>query len=240
MQFYVLRFLLGVAEAGFFPAIIYYLSQWYPASMRARSSAWFMIAIPLSGAIGGPLGGWLLGLNGVGDSPAGSGSFCSREFRRSCSASSCSRTSPSGRRTRTGCRAEQRDWLAARLARDREESPAQHGITAASRARASDDLACRAARVSCDDDRLRISVLGSDDHARRDAPTNMQTGLLFGGDRCVRPARCSSSARARTATRSGSFTPPRVRSSLRSAARARRSSRIPSRASRASRWRTLR
>lgn len=64
-QFYILRFLLGVAEAGFFPAIIYYLSQWYPASMRARSLAWFMIAIPLSGAIGGPLGGWLLGFNGA-------------------------------------------------------------------------------------------------------------------------------------------------------------------------------
>ena len=65
MQFYTVRFLLGVAEAGFFPAIIYYLSQWYPASMRARSLSWFLIAIPLSGAIGGPLGGWLLGFNGV-------------------------------------------------------------------------------------------------------------------------------------------------------------------------------
>src|SRR6478736_1588745 len=64
-QFYTLRFLLGVAEAGFFPAIMYYLSQWYPASMRASSGARFMIAIPLSGAIGGPLGGWLLGLNGA-------------------------------------------------------------------------------------------------------------------------------------------------------------------------------
>jgi MFS transporter, ACS family, tartrate transporter len=64
MQFYVLRFLLGVAEAGFFPAIIYYLSQWFPASMRARSMAKFMIAIPLSGLLGGPLGGWLLGFDG--------------------------------------------------------------------------------------------------------------------------------------------------------------------------------
>ena len=63
-QFYVLRFLLGIAEAGCFPALMYYLSQWYPASMRARSGAWFMIAIPLSGVIGGPLGGLLLGLNG--------------------------------------------------------------------------------------------------------------------------------------------------------------------------------
>ena len=63
-QFYLLRFLLGVAEAGFFPAILYYLSRWFPASMRARSSARFMIAIPLSGLLGGPLGGWLLGFDG--------------------------------------------------------------------------------------------------------------------------------------------------------------------------------
>ena len=65
-QFYVLRFLLGVAEAGFFPAIMYYLSEWYPASMRATSGARFMIAIPLSGVLGGPLGGWLLGLRFAG------------------------------------------------------------------------------------------------------------------------------------------------------------------------------
>ena len=64
-QFYMLRFLLGVAEAGFFPAVLYYLNQWYPAAMRARSLAWFMIAIPLSGAIGGPLGTWLLDLHGT-------------------------------------------------------------------------------------------------------------------------------------------------------------------------------
>ena len=74
-QFYALRFLLGVAEAGFFPAIMYYLSQWYPASMRATSGARFMIAIPLSGVLGGPLGGWLLGLAGGGTRPGGSGSF---------------------------------------------------------------------------------------------------------------------------------------------------------------------
>jgi MFS transporter, ACS family, tartrate transporter len=65
-QFYVLRFLLGVAEAGFFPAVLYYLTQWYPSSMRARANARFIIAIPLSGAIGGPLGAKLLGLDGLG------------------------------------------------------------------------------------------------------------------------------------------------------------------------------
>lgn len=65
LQFYALRVLLGFAEAGFFPGIVYYLSQWFPAEERARAGARFMIAIPLSGAVGGPLGGWLLGFDGL-------------------------------------------------------------------------------------------------------------------------------------------------------------------------------
>ncbi len=64
LSFYGLRFLLGVAEAGFFPGIIYYLSGWFPAAERARAVARFMIALPLSGAVGGPISGALLGLNG--------------------------------------------------------------------------------------------------------------------------------------------------------------------------------
>ncbi|MBI2993828.1 MAG: MFS transporter [Gammaproteobacteria bacterium] len=64
-SFYVLRFLLGVAEAGFFPGIIYYLSNWFPATQRARAVSWFMVAIPLSIVIGGPLAGLLLGMNGL-------------------------------------------------------------------------------------------------------------------------------------------------------------------------------
>jgi MFS transporter, ACS family, tartrate transporter len=63
--FYVLRFLLGVAEAGFLPGIIYYLTYWYPRSSRARAVSWFMAAIPLSIVIGGPLAGVLLSMNGL-------------------------------------------------------------------------------------------------------------------------------------------------------------------------------
>jgi ACS family tartrate transporter-like MFS transporter len=64
-SFYLLRFLLGVAEAGFFPGIIFYLTHWYPARERARAYSWFLAAIPVSGIIGGPLSGSLLGLDGV-------------------------------------------------------------------------------------------------------------------------------------------------------------------------------
>lgn len=63
-SFYVLRFLLGVAEAGFFPGIIYYLCDWFPQVQRARAVSWFMVAIPLATVVGGPLAGVLLAMDG--------------------------------------------------------------------------------------------------------------------------------------------------------------------------------
>ena len=59
-QFYVMRFLLGLAEAGFFPGIILYLTYWYPSHRRARIVSMFMTGIPLAGVIGGPLSGWIM------------------------------------------------------------------------------------------------------------------------------------------------------------------------------------
>lgn len=59
-SFYVLRFLLGIAEAGFFPGIILYLTYWYPAQRRARIISLFMLGIPLAGMLGGPLSGWIM------------------------------------------------------------------------------------------------------------------------------------------------------------------------------------
>lgn len=59
-SFYTMRFLLGIAEAGFFPGIILYLTYWFPHQHRARMVAWFMTAIALAGIIGSPLSGWLL------------------------------------------------------------------------------------------------------------------------------------------------------------------------------------
>ncbi|HUD65511.1 MAG TPA: MFS transporter [Candidatus Sulfotelmatobacter sp.] len=66
VSFYVLRFLLGAAEAGFFPGMILYLRQWFPERARARAVAWFMTANPLAGVIGSPISGALLGLHGAG------------------------------------------------------------------------------------------------------------------------------------------------------------------------------
>lgn len=56
----MLRFLTGMAEAGFFPGIVLYLSRWYPNQRRGRIMALFMSAIPVSGLLGGPFSGWIL------------------------------------------------------------------------------------------------------------------------------------------------------------------------------------
>lgn len=63
-QFYILRFLLGVAEAGFYPGVIYYFSGWFPPCHRSRAVSRFYIAGPLASMVMGSMSGWLLGLDG--------------------------------------------------------------------------------------------------------------------------------------------------------------------------------
>jgi ACS family tartrate transporter-like MFS transporter len=65
-SFYALRFLLGVAEAGFTPCMIFYLTLWFPQHWRGRVTATFCGAIPLAGIISGPLSGLILGMDGIG------------------------------------------------------------------------------------------------------------------------------------------------------------------------------
>ena len=64
-SYYWARFALGVAEAGFFPGVAYYFAAWFPTQYRARMLAWFLVAIPLSSVIGGPISGMLLEMNGA-------------------------------------------------------------------------------------------------------------------------------------------------------------------------------
>jgi MFS family permease len=70
LQFYIARFLLGVAEAGFLPGVLLYLTQWYPDERRARIVALFMVGLPLSSMIGSPISGWIMrffnGVHGLG------------------------------------------------------------------------------------------------------------------------------------------------------------------------------
>jgi MFS family permease len=65
-SFYAVRALLGAAEAGFFPGIIFYLTLWFPEFYRARIVGYFMTAVPLATVVGAPISGLLLGLDGVG------------------------------------------------------------------------------------------------------------------------------------------------------------------------------
>jgi len=60
LAFYAVRFLLGVAEAGFFPGIVLYLTYWYPSARRGRMNALFMTGIAIAGVLGGPLSGWIM------------------------------------------------------------------------------------------------------------------------------------------------------------------------------------
>ena len=65
VTFYIVRLLLGAAEAGFFPGIIFFLTLWYPSVYRGRIVGLFMAAIPLSSAIGSPISGMILGMHGI-------------------------------------------------------------------------------------------------------------------------------------------------------------------------------
>src|SRR4051794_26562492 len=63
--FFILRFLLGVCEAGFFPGVLFVLTIWFPFEHRARMVGWFMIFSALANAVGAPIGGSLLDLDGA-------------------------------------------------------------------------------------------------------------------------------------------------------------------------------
>jgi len=64
--FYLARLLLGAAEAGFYPGIIFYVALWFPVAYRARMIGYFLCAIPLGGIIGSPVSGYILGFDGLG------------------------------------------------------------------------------------------------------------------------------------------------------------------------------
>jgi len=59
-QFYLLRFLVGVAEAGFLPGVLYFLSRWYPSARRGGIYSLFLLGLPLAGLFGAPLSGWII------------------------------------------------------------------------------------------------------------------------------------------------------------------------------------
>ena len=127
-QFYGLRFLLGVTEAGFFPGIVYYLSEWFPARERARPMAWFMTAIPVSAAIGNPISGSLLGLDGRLGLTGWEWLFLIEGIPSVVLGVAVLAVLPNRPNDARWLTDEQRAWLSARLEGDRETSPALHGL----------------------------------------------------------------------------------------------------------------
>jgi len=130
LSFYALRFLLGIAEAGFFPGIIFYLGGWFPAEARARAIARFMTAIPVSGMIGGPISGWLLGLGGAWGLTGWQWLFLLEGLPAVVLGVVVLRFLPDGPEAAPWLAVEQREWLAARLAAERDRC-VEHGYSVA-------------------------------------------------------------------------------------------------------------
>jgi ACS family tartrate transporter-like MFS transporter len=130
MQFYVLRFLLGVAEAGFFPGIVYYLSEWFPTPQRARVLSRFMIAIPLSSAIGNPLGALLLRLDGRSDLSGWQWLFLLEGIPSVLLGVAVWRYLPDRPEAARWLAPDERAWLVARRDRERTGSPGTAGVPA--------------------------------------------------------------------------------------------------------------
>jgi ACS family tartrate transporter-like MFS transporter len=122
-----LRFLLGVAEAGFFPGMIYYLTLWYPEAERARAVARFMLAIPLSGVVGGPISGALLGLHGAAGLSGWQWLFLLEGLPAVLLGVVVLRVLPDGPADAPWLTQAERDVLLSRLRAEREERERRHG-----------------------------------------------------------------------------------------------------------------
>jgi ACS family tartrate transporter-like MFS transporter len=119
-SFYVLRFLLGVSEAGFFPGMIIYLTYWFPTEERARAVARFMTATSLAGVVGGPLSSYLLKLDGVSGLAGWQWLFLSEGVPTILLGISVLFVLKDGPEKAGWMRPEERVWLAGELQRDKE------------------------------------------------------------------------------------------------------------------------
>jgi len=125
VSFYTLRFVLGAAEAGFFPGMILYLKQWFPANARGRAVAWFMTANPLAGVVGSPVSGALLGLHG-GGLAGWQWLFLLEGLPAILLGAAVSWMLVDSPRQASWLTGEQRDWLVDELERERQEDSLIH------------------------------------------------------------------------------------------------------------------
>jgi len=129
LSLYGLRFLLGAAEAGFFPGMIYYMSRWFPPAERARATARFMVAIPLSGVLGGPISGALLGLDGRWGLAGWQWLFLLEGLPAVLLGLVVLAYLTDGPEQATWLTPEEREWLSTRLAEERDRCERRHGLS---------------------------------------------------------------------------------------------------------------
>jgi MFS transporter, ACS family, tartrate transporter len=125
-SFYLLRFLLGAAEAGFFPGIIFYLTHWFPSHERARAVSLFMTATQIAGVVGGPLSGVLLAMNGPWHLAGWQWLFLAEGIPAVALGVAAAKYLPDAPQHAPWLNDSERNVLAARLALERESRPAAH------------------------------------------------------------------------------------------------------------------
>lgn len=122
LSFYALRFLLGAAEAGFYPGVVFFLGQWFPARHRARIFGLFLLAQPFALIVTGPLAGGLLGMEGMANLHGWQWLFILTGLPAILLAYPTLRLLPDTPRDAHWLAAEDRVWLEAELERERRES----------------------------------------------------------------------------------------------------------------------
>jgi MFS transporter, ACS family, tartrate transporter len=127
IEFYALRLLLGAAEAGFYPGVVYYLTLWFPVRMRARAVSRFYIALPLSSTVMGVVAGWLMGLNGKLGLAGWQWLFLVEGLPASFFSLVILKMLPDGPAHATWLTSEEKSWLHRELAADAEIAHLGHG-----------------------------------------------------------------------------------------------------------------
>jgi ACS family tartrate transporter-like MFS transporter len=126
-SFISLRFLLGLAEAGFFPGMLLYFTFWFPAAHRGRMVAWFGVATPVAVAIGGPISSYLMLLDGVWGLAGWKWLFIGEALPALVLGVVCLFYLVDGPQHAAWLTAEEKAWLAAEMERERQEVTAAHG-----------------------------------------------------------------------------------------------------------------
>lgn len=135
LQFYVLRFLLGVAEAGFYPGVITYFSGWFPVCHRGRAVSRFFVASPLASVLMGAMSGWLLGLDGHGGLRGWQWLFLVQGLPTVLFGFVVLRFLPETPASAAWLDGAERNWIATKLAREQARigAPSSHNVLAAFR-----------------------------------------------------------------------------------------------------------